>query len=65
VGAGVHDTVFVGNSVNDVRMGKAAYIPTVIFYPKENRKFIKRCDLEKEKPSEIIEDFGRLVRMVG
>ena len=39
LGSKKSDTLWVGNSMNDLEMGKAAGIDTVIYYPQENEKF--------------------------
>jgi len=60
-----YETVFIGNSVNDVLMGRNAKLTTGIFAPKENEDFFDLKNIEKESPDFIFKEFSLLVKKVG
>jgi len=57
------DTLWVGNSMNDFVMGKAAKVETLIFYPQENQKFGDNKLLDQEVGVRVITDFKQILRI--
>ena len=57
------ETLWVGNSVNDLEMGRGAGVETVIFCPAENEKFGNSKILEAEGVR-VIGEFRELLKIV-
>lgn len=58
-----YKAVVIGDGDKDVLAGKNAGVTTVLYYPKENRKFYKEEDLRKLKPDYFITDFSELLEI--
>src|SRR3989344_651221 len=58
------DSLWVGNSLNDWEMGRAAKIDTVIFYPPENEKFGQNRVMDQEVGARVIREFKELLKVV-
>lgn len=58
-------SVIVGDSDKDLGAANNAGIDSVLFYPPEHKKFYKLDKLTSHKPTYIIEDFRKLLDIVG
>lgn len=56
------ETVYIGNSTNDVLMGKSAKLVTGIFTPEENKDFFDYTKITLAKPDFIFGDFSYLTK---
>jgi len=60
----VRRTIIIGDSHKDLQAAKNAGIDSVLYFPKENKEFYRRRDLEMYDPTYVITDMRELVDIV-
>ena len=58
------EAFMIGDSDKDMGAGLNAGVDSILFYPKEHAKFYKLSELEKLKPTHVVEDFREILRLV-
>jgi len=60
-----NEAIMIGDSDKDLRAANNAGIDSVLFFPPEHRKFYNFDKLKEHKPTYVIEDFRKLLDIVG
>ena len=60
-----NEAIMIGDSDKDLRAANNAGIDSVLFFPPEHRKFYNFGKLKEHKPTYVIEDFRKLLDIVG
>ena len=55
-----HTSVIIGDTTKDIETGRNAGIDSILYYPKENKKFYDLASLKKSKPTFVISNFLEL-----
>lgn len=64
INALITDTIYIGNSKNDVEMANYLEMANAIFYPKENEEFYSFDELEQAKPHMLVKKFTTFKKTV-
>lgn len=65
LGAEPADAIMIGDSDKDIAAANNAGVDSILFYPDEHKKFYHLDDLQKHKPTYKIDDFRRVIDIVG
>lgn len=64
LGAGKTESIFIGDTKEDVRGAQNAGIDAVLFYPKHNQAFYESKVILSSHPTYIIDDFRKLLDII-
>ncbi|MGZ6004907.1 MAG: HAD family hydrolase [Candidatus Saccharimonadales bacterium] len=65
LGGSKEQAIMVGDTEKDILAGQNAGIDTVLYYPAEHTKFYNYDKLVSHSPTHVIEDFRKLIDIVG
>jgi len=65
LGGNKEQAIMVGDTEKDILAGQNAGVDTVLFYPAEHTKFYSYDKLVSHKPTYVIDDFRKLIDIVG
>jgi len=64
LGGNIKDSIMIGDSDKDIGAANNAGIDSILFYPDKHRKFYNLSELEKLKPTYIVEDFRQILDII-
>ncbi|MBI3624461.1 HAD-IA family hydrolase [Candidatus Saccharibacteria bacterium] len=65
LGGTKEQSIMIGDSDKDLGASANAGIDSVLFYPPEHRKFYDLDKLQEYKPTYVIDDFRKLLQIIG
>ncbi|HKU18896.1 MAG TPA: HAD-IA family hydrolase [Candidatus Saccharimonadales bacterium] len=64
LGGSKNRAVMIGDSDKDLGAAQNAAIDSILFYPPEHKKFYRLAELQKLKPTYVVEDFRKVLDIV-
>ncbi len=64
LGGSPEQAIMIGDSDKDLGAAKNANVDSILFYPREHRKFYKLENLQEHLPTYIVDDFRKVLEIV-